>query len=275
MIQGVPESKPRMFFVPSPRLGVVDDVVPERLTAGMNDWIALSRDVLHAKRAAAARGAWRPTSDISEDHNEVHPFGAQYCPALQEMNVIGWVLKWPANGVLKRTAERSWEVHTEAPQFYKHHLMSSFPEGGQSDAISISLGWMIVTPPGWSTLIKNLPNQFAGRHAVQFAEGIVRTDQATVPLQVHAFLPSTAPNEITITRGQPMCVVMPFKRDPIAATVMSDPESVADAVAEAKLDAETFANAPGRYRELYVEQGVLSTLYPKLLERASKKDAGE
>lgn len=259
----------RMFLVPSPRLGVVDDVRPERLTAGMNEWITLSRDVLAKKRAAAAAGQWQPSSDISDDHNELRPFGAQFCPALQEMNTVGYVLKWPANAVFKRVGPRAWEIHAAPTDtFYKFHGMSSFPEAGDSDAVSIGLGWIVVTPPGWSTLIKNLPNNLSGfRHGIQFAEGVIRTDMATIPMQVHAFIPPTAPAEITVKRGDPMCLLFPFRREKIDAVVMDDPASIADAVRLAKLDHETFANAPGRYRALYVENETLSPLYPLFEER--------
>jgi hypothetical protein len=267
----MPDKPPRMFLVPSPRLGLVDDVMPERLTAGLNEWITLSREVLAKKRAAAEKG-WQPTSEISEDHNELRPFGAQYCPALQENNSMGYVLKWPASAVFKRTGPRAWEIHSaDTNQFYKHHGMTSFPEAGESDVLSIGIGWIVVTPPGWSVLVKNIPNNLSGwKHGIQFAEGVIRTDQATIPIQVHAFVPPNAPAEITVTRGEPMCVVFPYRRDRIDMAVMSDPASVADAVREAKLDHETFANAPGRYKALYIDDTNLSTLYPALEARFEK-----
>lgn len=256
----------RLFLIPSPRLGVADDVRPERLTAGMNEWITLSRDVLAKKRAAVAAGTLKTSSELTEDHNELRPFGAQYCPALQEMNTVGYVLKWPASAVFKRTGPRAWEIHGAATQpFYKNHGMTSFPEAGQSDVLSIGLGWIVVTPPGWSTLIKNLPNNLSGhKHGIQFAEGVIRTDQATIPIQVHAFLPPNSPDTIEIQRGDPMAILFPFRREKLDVCVMDDAASIEDAVRLAKLDHETFANAPGRYRELYVEGNQPSELYPIL-----------
>ena len=264
----------RIFFVPSPRLGKTDDVRPERITQAQNEWMEVSREVLAAKRKAAERG-WQPTSEITDDHHFLHPFGGQYCPALQEVNQIGYVMKWPANAVLQSKGPRQWDLHvSEANTFYKYHGMSSFPEAGQSDVISVALGWIVVTPPGWSILIKNLPNNLSGaKHGMTFAEGVVRTDQATIPLQVHVYIPPTAPKEITLTRGQPMCIVMPFRRERLEMTVLDDADTREEAVKLAERDHETFANAPGRYKELFVEETNLSPLYPKLVERAEANDA--
>lgn len=247
-----------------------DDVSPERLTQAQNEWMDISRDVL-AKKRQAAEGGWQPTSEISDDHHFLHPFGAQHCPALQEVAQIGWVLKWPANAVLVNTGPRAWDLRvTEGNTFYKHHGMSSFPEAGYSDVISIALGWVAITPPGWSVLIKNLPNHLSGtKHPILFAEGVVRADQATIPLQVHAFIPSNAPREIVIKRGDPMCVLMPFQREPrLELAVMDDAESRDDVMIAAQRDQETFANAPGRYKALFVDETNHSPVYPRLLSRA-------
>jgi len=268
------ETKPRMFMIPTPALGSVDDVAPERITSGMNEWITLSREVLQKKRAMAEAGRWKPGpfQELSEDHAFLRPFGAQFCPALQEVNSIGYVLKWPATATFKRMGPRAWQIRSPQEQpFYKYHGHSSFPEAGDADAISIALGWIVVTPPGWSILIKNIPNNLSGwTHGVTFAEGVIRADQATIPIQVHAFLPPSSPDEISVERGQPMCVVMPFRRERLELRVLDDEESIKDALWEAKVDHETFANAPGRYRALYVEDENPSALYPKLQERLEK-----
>src|SRR5207245_11776847 len=57
-------------------------------------------------------------------------------------------------------------------------------------------------------------------------------------------------------------------RERLELTVLDDPESVAEAVRLARLDHETFANAPGRYRALYIEGENLSPLYPLYQRRA-------
>lgn len=262
----------RIFFVPTPRLGAIADVKPEKLTQAQNEWMEHSHEVLEAKRKAAEKG-WQPTSEISEDHHFLRPFGGKYCPALQEVASIGWLLKWPGDAVLKNTGPRTWEVHVnETNGFYKYHGMSSFPEGGMGDVLSIALGWIVVTPPGWSVLIKNIPNHLSGfKHPMLFAEGVVRSDQATVPLQVHALLPPNAPKEFVIKRGEPMCVVMPFRREePLVASVMDDAETREEALKLATRDQETFANATGRYKELFIEDTNFSPLYPILVERSSK-----
>lgn len=57
-------------------------MTPEILNASHNDWIGHSREVLEKKRAAAAKGAWKPEpmTDITEEHSFIQPFGAQFCP---------------------------------------------------------------------------------------------------------------------------------------------------------------------------------------------------
>jgi hypothetical protein len=249
-------------------------VMPERITAGMNDWIALSKDVLARRRAAAAAGrkSTAPDTDISEDHHELRPFGAQHCPAQQEVNQVGWLLKWPQNAVFQRTGPHAWQVLAPNAEFYRFHTMSSFSEEGHMDAISVNAGWVVVTPPGWSTLIKNVPNNLS-RYAsgLEFAEGVVRTDQATVALQVHVFLEPNAPKEVVVTRGEPMCLVMPFKREKLDLVVMDDAASVEETARLVARDRDTFANAPGRYRALYIEDENLSPLYPSLAARREKK----
>ena len=263
------ESPLEVFLIPSPQLGTISDVVPERITAGMNEWITLSKQVLAARRARPDVPV-PPSVELTDDHHQLRPFGAQHCPALQEMNTVGWLLKWPANAVLKR-AGASWEIKATNNAFYGFHPMSSFPEAGQAQSFSVNLGWIAVTPPGWSTLIKNVPNNLSGwRQGMQFAEGIVRTDQATAPLQVHCFLEPTAPKEIVVNRGDPMCLLMPFKRETLALAVMDDPESVADASRLASRDQATFGSGPGRYRALYVDDTNLSPLYPALVERRAR-----
>lgn len=260
---------PEMFLIPSPRLGTAHDVYPERITSGINEWITLSKEVLRKRREAEARGEHRtpPNTDISDDHHELRPFGAQFCPALVDTNSIGYLLKWPANGVFKRVGAKTWEIHG-ATDFYKFHSMSSFSEGGEAEAISVDIGWICVTPPGWNVLIKNVPNNLSGwKNGIEFAEGIIRADQATIPMQVHCFLAPTAPKEIVITRGDPMCLVMPYRRESIGVAVMDDADSVAEAARYAERDQQTFSNAPGRYRALYIEDENPSQLYPKLAAR--------
>lgn len=265
-----------VFLVPSPKLGTITDVAPEILNASHNDWIGLSREVLEKKRDAASKGAWKPEpmTDISEEHSFIRPFGAQFCPALQELNSIGVVVKWPANAIFERKAPRVWEIRSAEPHgFYKFHTMSSFVEGGLAEAVSIELGWIVSTPPGVSVLIKNIPNNHGGaKDGITFAEGTVRTDQAAIPMQVHAFLSPNAPKQIVIKRGEPMALLMPYRREKFEIHVKNDADSVELAAKYAQLDQETFANSPGRYKALFVEDSNPSPLYPLLEQRLPKKE---
>lgn len=267
-IIGAVDENPPVFLIPSPRLGAITDVAPERVSSAHNEWMSLSREVLRKKREATAAGNLKPGVDVSDDHTFLRPFGAQFCPALLDLSSIGWVVKWPANGVFERTGPRAWRIDSsDEGQFYKFHQMSSFPEIGESDAVSIELGWIVVTPPGVSTLIKNVPNNLAGaKIGISIAEGVVRTDQAHVPIQVHALLLPSA-KKIDVKRGEPLALLMPYRRERFEMHVMNDQQAIDDAARAAKTDQETFANAPGRYKELFVEGTNYSELYAKLAAR--------
>jgi hypothetical protein len=90
---------------------------------------------------------------------------------------------------------------------------------------------------------------------------------------VHALIPANSPKEFVIKRGDPMCVVMPFRRDePLEAHVVTDEASRDEAMKLAQRDQETFANGTGRYKELFVEDTNFSPLYPALMQRAGKAE---
>ena len=143
--------------------------------------------------------------------------------------------------------------------------MTSFPEMGEAEAFVVNTGWMIQTPPGWSTLFKNIPNNFKGcPPGITFAEGAIRTDQATVGFQVHAFLRADAPAEIRVQRGEPMGIIFPFQRQEIELKVIDDEKIIDEAAKLANKSQATFKNAKGRYRALYVSEENPSPLYPML-----------
>ncbi len=266
------DEHPPVFLIPSPRLGSITDIAPERVSSAHNEWMSLSREVLTKKRDAHAKGSWQqpPGIEVGDDHTFLRPFGAQFCPALLDLSSIGWIMKWPADGVFERTGPRAWKIDSSDPaQFYKFHQMSSFPEIGESDAVSVEVGWIVLTPPGVSTLIKNVPNNLEGaKVGISVAEGIVRSDQAHIPIQLHALLLPNAPKRIEVKRGQPLALLMPYRRERFEMRVMNDQDVIDEAARAVKLDQETFANAPGRYKELFMEGTNHSELYAKLAERA-------
>ncbi|HEX4922969.1 MAG TPA: hypothetical protein VFV50_02750 [Bdellovibrionales bacterium] len=257
-----------MFLIPSPHLGILTDVMPEKVTQKHNEWIALSRDILQKRRAAEKNG-WKQPIDLSEDHVYMHSFGAEFCPALKDVTSLGFILKWPANLILRRTGPRAWQLKGGQDfQFYKFHMMTSFPEAGEAQVISVDLGWMAVTPPGWSVLVKSLPNNLTGQPGrLQFGEAAIRSDQATVAIQAHAFIPPGAPDEIIIKRGEPMVLLMPFKREPIETVILEDRDSITEAVHLLERQQATFRNSTGAYKRLFVDTDNPSPFYEKLLKR--------
>lgn len=256
-----------VFLVPSANLGQTADILPEKISSKHNEWIEHSREILDKKRKAARDGKWAPTHPIGDSAPHLKPFGAEHCPAMAELDSIGLLLKWPATAILRQIAPKGWQVKPSTNfNFYNYSPLTSFAEAGEAEAIQVDTGWTIVTPPGWSVLFKNVPNNLAGGpRGMTFAEGIVRTDQVTIPLTVHAFLTAKGgTKEIKIKRGDPMGVIFPFRREPLDFAIADRPEHVEEAARLAALDKATFANTAGGYRRLYIDDETPSPLYPLL-----------
>lgn len=257
-----------VFLVPSPLLGRVEDVFPERLDQRANDWIAHTREILKKKRRAVIAGQWRTTTYIGEEHEKIKPLTADHCPAMQELESIGFLLKWPATAIIRNVGPKGWQVKPSTNfNFYKYSPLTSFTEAGEAEAILVETGWTVVTPPGWSVIFKNVPNAvFGSPDGLAFAEGIVRSDQATIPLVTHAMITPGAPKEIKVKRGDPMAVLLAFKREPIELAVVTDPKLVDETAKLGEHVNATFAASGGVYRRLFVEGNDPSPLYPKLLD---------
>ncbi|HVO29421.1 MAG TPA: hypothetical protein VMV18_01740 [bacterium] len=263
-----------VFLVPTTNLGHIEDVMPERIHSGTNEWIEHSRDLLDKKRKAARDGKWIATHPVGETMPHLKPFSADACPAMGELNSIGYLLKWPATALLRQVAPKGWQLKPSTNyNFYSYSPLTSFAEMGEAEAILVETGWIVVTPPGWSILFKNIPNNLSGSpRGITFAEGVVRTDQATIPLATHAFL-RNAPKEIKLKRGDPMAVIFPFRREPFDLVIADRPEHVEEAARIAGLDKATFTNTAGGYRKLYVEDENPSALWPTLRDW-HRKNAG-
>lgn len=269
-----------VFLVPGATLGRVEDVFPERLTQETNDWIGHTREILKKKRKAVVAGQWRTTTYIGEEHEKIKPITADHCPAMQDLESIGFVLKWPATAILRKVAAKGWQIKPSTAgnfNFYRYSPLTSFAESGEAEAILVETGWTVVTPPGWSVLFKNVPNVMAPT-GLSFAEGIVRSDQATIPLVAHAMITNGAPDEIRVKRGEPMAVVLAFRREPVELAVVTDPKLVEETAKTAEFVTASFQAAGGVYRKLFVEGSPPTPIYPKLLEawkaeHAAKKES--
>ena len=259
----------KIFLVPTPELGRVEDVLPERVAVARNEWVDLSRHVFDEKRKAAASG-WKPTQGeyLAADHATVKPFGAEHCPAMAELSTFGWLLKWPCAAILREVAPKAWQLKVPTQfNFYRYFPQTSFPERGEAETFLVRTGWLVVTPPGWSVLVKNVPNNLKGAPlGLTLAEGIVRADQATIPLFTHAIVQPNAPKEIAIERGKPMAVLFPFRREETELAIVDDPKIVDEAAKLAAQAQETFDAAPGAYKRLYVDGDNPSPLYERLLK---------
>lgn len=268
-----------VFLVPSPTLGRVEDVFPERLSQDTNDWIGHSREILKKKRKAVLAGQWRTTTYIGEEHEKIKPITADHCPAMQDVSSIGFLLKWPATALLKKVGAKGWQIKPSTAgnfNFYRYSPLTSFAESGEAEAIVVETGWTVVTPPGWSVLFKNVPNAMSGATAgLSFAEGAVRSDQATIPLTVHARVMPGADGEIRIKRGDPMAVVLAFKREPVEVAVVTDPTLVDEVAKAGEVLSASFQAAGGVYRKLFAEGGAVTPLYPKLLDAWTAEHAAD
>lgn len=266
---------PMVFLVPAEHLGRTVDVMPERISAAQNDWIGLTREVLKKKRKAAAQG-YRSPVPLADGGTDAKPFGAEHCPVQHELHANGWLLKWPATAILRNVRPGAWVLKTSTNfNFYAYHPQTSFPEAGEAEAISVDVGWLVVTPPGWSVLIKNVPNSLRGSPAgLSLAEGVVRTDQVTTPLVTHAFVQPNAPREIKIKRGEPMAMLFPFRREEIGLAVLDERAFVEEANALARKNHEAFAQGAGGYRKQYVEGDAGATpLYERLRKAWEEREA--
>lgn len=250
-----------VFLVPHETLGRVDDVMPERLTAAQNDWIAHNREILRKRKQPAHPPAGVKSSSAAD------------CPVMAELDSIGLLLKWPATAILRQVNPKGWEIKPSANfNFYNYNPMTSIPEQGEAEALLVDTGFTVVAPPGWSVLFKNIPNNIGGApRGITFAEGVVRADQATVPLRVHAFLKTNA-KEIRVKRGEPMAMLLAFRREAQAWAVM-DETVFRDEAAKLAAANKTALEAPGAYRKLYVEGTSNPTpLYPTLLDAFAKRE---
>lgn len=238
------DAPPVVFLVPSPHLGRTEDVYPERIQAGPNDWAALAREVLKKRKKVAAQHP-RALDGTAPDPAE--------CDAMAEADALGFLLKWPATAILKQVKPGAWVLKTSTNfNFFSYSPRTSFAEAGEAEVITVDAGWTVVTPPGWSVMLKNLPNNLFGATAdgLTLAEGVVRADLATVPLVTHAYIRTGAPKEIKIKRGEPMAVLVPFRRESIELAV---------AVAEDRATVEEAAR-------LGAERGAPVALYEKMLQ---------
>ena len=212
---------PVTFFVPSPHLGRTEDIFPERIEAGPNDWA--SREVLKKRRKVAAQHP-RALDGTESDPAE--------CAAMADADSLGFLLKWPATAILKQVKPGAWVLKTSTNfNFYSYSPRTSFAEAGEAEVVTVDVGWRVATPPGWSVLLKNLPNNLFGSVAdgITLAEGAVRTDLVSMPLVTHAFIRAGAPKEIKIKRGDPMAVLVPFRREVMELAVIEDRASVEEA----------------------------------------------
>lgn len=274
----MPEKKhPMMFMVPSPLLGRTDDVYPELITAATNEWIDVSRHILKMKQEASIKGQYRANYEIGDDARDLHPFGAQYCPALQEAHSMGYLLKWPATAIVRKVTDKGWMIKPSTNfNFIKYHGMATFLEAGEAEAISIDTGWSFITPPGWSILVKGVPNLLGGNPGgMIMAEGIIRSDQAVIGLQIHGFVPDHAPKEFKITRGKPMALVFPFRREELGMAVMDDDESIAATKVLIDRITESADRSTGLYRRLYIEDFNPTPFYDQLYESWETRHAAE
>lgn len=77
--------------------------------------------------------------------------------------------------------------------------------------------WSIKTPKGWSVLFKNPANNFS--NDIHILEGVVDTDEYTVPVNFPFVWTGSEEGEWVIPRGTPLVQVIPFKRTDIELVI--------------------------------------------------------
>lgn len=257
-----------IFLLPVPWLPDPQLLQPRALRTEDNIWIGISRRVRELRRIHPQPGG------LEADDPVLRATGAEFCPALGEAASSSVVVSWPESARLRRDPAGRWRFDLPKPKFYRFHFQSSYPQLSYTPAFAAGLGWVAVCPAGWRVMVRGVPN-YAGNlsRGLLVAEGIVRSDQVPVPIQVHIALGDWAPDCIDIERGTPMVALSPISRRLPSFDVVTERDAVELVASEALIDGTTFAAAPGRYAEIYVAGGTESDLHSRVRAgRGNRRD---
>jgi len=165
--------------------------------------------------AAKAVPEWykRMPSEVAREGGEPHRTIKQCSPFLDAMT-SGYII--PLSGDIDFSMDAAGEFRYDSPNndaVIESHDKPQLFGTPMADSLVLKFlnPWMIVTPPGYSTLFVAPLNQMALPFA--FLAGVVATD--TFYNQVHfpAVCTMQRGTRFTLKRGTPLMQVMPFKRE--------------------------------------------------------------
>ena len=165
----------------------------------------------------------------------------QYCEAMATASAFGWYvfpprdiqLRWtgfrvdvldqgtwgPLEGLgLGEVDQATWDAH--APEPLKGHLPYYVQRLFVPGIVQIWSGFLVLSDPGWSILVRPLPNVFQNEGYGVY-DGLVETDVfRPCPLFINIRMLKTD-TVVTLPRDQPLFAVQPIRRESYAAQTLA------------------------------------------------------
>jgi hypothetical protein len=178
---------------------------------------AIDKDILPAPYPAV-RGlpAWYKAmpgdADVSDLGGNLHT--VKQCPPFLDAMGAGYIL--PLSGELRFATDDAGALTWESPHgdaSIETHHPAQIAGSPWADQVVIKFinPWIIVTPPGYSTLFVAPLNQESG--AFEILSGLVETDGLYAPVHFPAVCRMARGSAITLPRAMPLVQAIPFKRD--------------------------------------------------------------
>jgi len=152
----------------------------------------------------------RPDRDWMDSFAARHPYR---CLPLSMANTTGWDILCPFG------FEAEWDggLGADAIRFFpdadatlfEHFAVSHFTHG----ILTLHVGWLFRTPPGWALRCSGSPNRF--KHGIAPLEGLVETDWLPYPFTMNWRF--TAPGRVRFEKDEPFCFVQPVQHHLIEA----------------------------------------------------------
>jgi len=236
-----------VFLIPSPNWARsrTSSGDPERVT---QHWIG-SRERCSRRSARPPRRArGSPSDDGHHGGAQLHPaVRASFCPALQELNSIGVVVKWPANASSSARRRACGRSHRGAARLLQVPHDEQLRRGRNRRSDQRRARVDRVHAARRLRAHQEHPNNHGGAKKGSPSPKDGRTDQAAIPMQVHAFLSPNAPKRIEIKRGEPMAAHAVPPRE-FEIHVMNDADSVASARSTRRSTRRRSRTRPGATR---------------------------
>lgn len=138
------------------------------------------------------------------------------CPGVVDLVSQGYIMPAWTDFVLDRrvdehgdssTINTGWRPDMNG-HFLEEQVIMNPPEGHSKYVLKIDGPWLMITEPGWSTLVLPLP--YSEEHRFNVMPGIIDTDIAH---QMNFIFTLPNPGRVEIEAGDPIFQMIPFKRE--------------------------------------------------------------